>query len=96
MREVLSCGDYENVFNWLYDKLDTLNSHAHGSEFIVKIMYRYTGETYIEENQIVWFDGEGNMVWLDDWWEGQQDILVLGYVPVEDISLEVMINGIKQ
>ena len=91
---VLYCGEYEEVCNWLYDKLDTLNSHGHGSEFIVKIMYRYTGEKiYIEENQIVWFDSKNHMVWLDDWWEGQQDIIILGYVPVEDIEVEVMIHG---
>ena len=91
---VLYCGEYEEVCNWLYDKLDVLNSHGHGSEFIVKIMYRYTGENvYMEENQIVWFDSENHMVWLDDWWEGQQDILIVGYIPVEDIEVGVMIHG---
>ena len=90
----LYCGNYDEVCNWLYEKLDTLHSHGHGSEFIVKIMYRYSGEkVYIEENQIVWFNGDYMMVWLDDWYEGQQDIVILGYVPVEDIELEVMIHG---
>ena len=93
MNELYS-GEYDYVCIWLYNKLDELHSHGHGSEFIIKIAYRYIGEKgYIEENQIVWFDSEDHMLWLDDWWEGQQDIMVLGYVPVEDIELGVMIHG---
>lgn len=90
---ILYCGNYDKVGNWLYDKLDQLHSHGHGSEFIVKLTYRYTGEkVFTESNEIVWFDSKDNMVWLNDWWEGQQEIFVLGYVPVRDIEVEVTNN----
>ena len=94
---ILYCGNYEEISSWLRYKLDLLNIYGHGPEFIVKIMYRYKDEpAYREENQVVWFDEHDNMVWLNDWWEGQEDILVLGYMPVEDIELEVMIHGSEQ
>lgn len=87
-------GEYDDVCNWLYNKLDELHSHGHGTEFIAKLAYCYPGEKrYIEENQIMWFDSDGRMVWLDDWWEGQQNIMILGYVPLDDIELGVMIHG---
>lgn len=95
--DLLYRGDYDEICNWLYDKLDALHSHGHGSEFIVKLLYCYTGEkVWTESNEVLWFDSKDNMVWLNDWWEGQQNILLLGYMPVEDIELEVMIHGPEQ
>lgn len=41
--------------------------------------YRYTNELYIPE----YFD----YVWLHDWWEGEDDVTILGFTAVADVDV---------
>lgn len=41
-----------------------------------------------ESTEILEIDGCGNsFVWVSDWWEGQKNIELLGFMPISKISL---------
>lgn len=85
--DVKYCGNYEEVTRWLYDELDRRNDHGEGSEFLVKMKWKYTGDiNFSSGNLIVWINNEYTMCFLDDWWEGEQEIYVLGIMPVDDVK----------
>ena len=74
----------------LYEILDKPTT-VH-QDYIVKLKYRYSFETkYTIENQILEYDPSANLlgdyVWLHDWYEGQDDVKVLGYIAVRDIQI---------
>lgn len=56
--------------------------------YIVTLKYKYDFEKYYTiENQILEYDSMAdNYVWLDDWYEGQTDVEVLGYRLLSDID----------
>lgn len=29
----------------------------------------------------------GEYVWVNDWWEGQEDVKLLGFIPIDDIRI---------
>lgn len=55
-------------------------------DYVVKIRLKYKSDlTWTYTNQVLSYDGEGgmhSMVWLNDWWEGQEDVEILACVPV--------------
>ena len=70
----------DEMFNELKNKVrDT---------YIVTLKYKYDFEKdYTIENQILEYDSMAdNYVWLDDWYEGQTDVEVLGYRLLSDID----------
>lgn len=41
-----------------------------------------------ETTQVLEFDGNvADFVWLNDWWEGEKDVKLLGFSPIGDIRL---------
>lgn len=41
-----------------------------------------------ETTQVLEFDGDmADFVWLNDWWEGEKDVKLLGFSPIGDIRL---------
>ena len=41
-----------------------------------------------ETTQVLEFDGDVvDFVWLNDWWEGEKDVKLLGFSPIGDIRL---------
>ena len=60
-------------------------------EYIVRIAQRYNFERDYEEfNTCVDFGFE-NVTWMSDWWEGQEHVILKGYIRVEDV--EGLINA---
>ena len=59
---------------------------------IVSIKYKYSHEKeWTQSNEIleVGLSYEDVYVWLNDWDEGQQDIEILGCIPVSDINVPI-------
>ena len=56
--------------------------------FIVTLKYKYDfEENYTIENQILDYNSiDDSYVWLNDWYEGQTDIEVLGYMILGDVD----------
>ena len=53
--------------------------------FLVTIAYKYDFEKeYTEETEILWWEDHG-FVWDNDWWEGQQDVKLCGFMPIDSI-----------
>lgn len=63
----------EVVENWAKDNFYT--------DFIVAI--RADGEELTE----ILVGDNGELVWLNDWWEGQKDVKLLGFRPINMISV---------
>lgn len=56
-------------------------------DMIVTIAMRYENEkSYTNETTLLEWDGD-SFVWVDDWWEGQQFVKLLGFMPVQSIEL---------
>jgi len=56
-------------------------------DFLVTFAYKYDHETeYTEETQILRWE-DFHFVWDDDWWEGQQNVKLCGFAPVDSIRL---------
>lgn len=55
-------------------------------DYVVRLKLKYDDEKdYRYTNEILEFDGD-DYVWSNDWDEGQQDVEVIGYMPVSDID----------
>ena len=59
-------------------------------DYIVCIKMKYTHEKeYYITNELYLFDGgQVKYEWQNDWWEGQQEVEVLGYIAVSDVEIE--------
>ena len=70
----------DEMFNELEDKARDI--------FIVTLKYKYDfEENYTIENQILDYNSiDDSYVWLNDWYEGQTDIEVLGYMLLGDVN----------
>ena len=71
---------------------DSLNTQD-VEDKIVYMRYKYSWEdswTYSNEVLIVDLDVEGCYVWLNDWYEGQKNVEVLGCISISDIKVPEM------
>ena len=73
----------EEFYNWL--------SKQTIEDRLVHIRYKYSWEDYwIQSNEYlqVDLDIDGNYIWLNDWYEGQDNVEILGCIGVDDIKVE--------
>lgn len=55
-------------------------------DYVVKLKLKYDDENdYRYTNEILEFDGD-DYIWANDWDEGQQDVEVMGYMPISQID----------
>ncbi len=57
-------------------------------DLIVRLAYKYKWEKdYNKSNEILEYIGDkDDWMWLNDWDEGYDSVMVLGFIPVDDIS----------
>ena len=61
-------------------------------KYIVKIKMKYDHEMeYSYSNEILIYTGVG-WKWLNDWWEGQQDVQIRGWIEVSDLEIPEVID----
>lgn len=66
---------------------EIIDNDIYKRDFIVRIRQKYKHETEWEEmNELLLFE-DGQYIWLYDWNEGQEDIIVLWYIAVEDVNM---------
>jgi hypothetical protein len=72
------------TINEMFDELENMVRDT----YIVTLKYKYDFEkNYIIENHILEYESiPDSYVWLDDWYEGQTDIEVLGYMLLGDVD----------
>lgn len=72
------------TINEMFNELDDKERDT----FIVTLKYRYDFEEYYTiENHILEYDSlDDSYVWLNDWYEGQTDVEVLGYMLLGDVD----------
>lgn len=58
-------------------------------DLVVRIAYKYEWEKdFNKSNEVLEYNGDkDDWTWLNDWDEGYDYVMVLGFIPVEDISL---------
>lgn len=54
---------------------------------IVSISTSYDGEKYFQENIIATPDNGCDLLYLEDWWEGEEYIILNGIMDVEEINV---------
>jgi hypothetical protein len=72
------------TINEMFDELENKERDT----YIVTLKYKYDfEEKYTIENHILEYESiTDSYVWLDDWYEGQTDIEVLGYMLLGDVD----------
>lgn len=59
---------------------------------IVSVAYKYSFEdSWDISNELALYEDFGH-TWLNDWWEGQQDIEFRGYIPVRSVPVPKLWN----
>lgn len=70
-----------------FDIIKTMPS----TDYIVKLRYRYDYEKeWTVTNEILEYYADSkseNYIWLNDWFEGQQWVEIMGFIPVEDVEV---------
>lgn len=74
-----------------YDKCMTIDqfykyiSNNLCEDYIVRLAYKYSHsrEDYYISNEVCSVDMSGNIIWFNDWDEGQDDIKVIAWCPVD-------------
>jgi len=60
-------------------------------DYIVRIQYKYNHEdnyTYTNEYLYAYISTSGiNYIWIDDWYEGQEDVTIIGFIPIEAVTI---------
>lgn len=79
---------YDFVINAIqfsnYEGLD------YGCTYIVYIKYKYEWEDdYTLSYEVMSYDLE-HVTWFNDWWEGQDNIIVVGIINIDDLSPTMM------
>lgn len=70
--------------------LKYINSKDHLEDLLVRLRYKYSWEdhyTYSNEVLVLDFEQTDNYIWLNDWDEGQEDVIVLGYIAIDEIKI---------
>lgn len=79
---------YTKIFN----EFRKLEPNAYG-QYIFRIKYRYNQVAYVGEwdiiNEFAFIDISDEVEWEIDWWEGQEDCELIGYICIDDIPEEV-------
>lgn len=75
------------------DKFYQYMSHNNPDDYIVRIAYRYSilGEEYHISNEVCSIDMDGKVIWFNDWDEGQDDVKVIAWCPV-DIAINAWLE----
>lgn len=58
--------------------------------FIVRLRLKYDYEENAREyNELIYNDGESwetpDLVWQNDWWEGEENVELLGCIPIDEL-----------
>ena len=40
-----------------------------------------------EDTEILMYEPGNGYIWENDWWEGQEDVKLLGFMPIDDIRI---------
>lgn len=62
-------------------------------EYIILLQWKDSDNNVITSNELLETEEDGEYVWLYDWYEGQEDVLVLGYIAVSDVKVPHMFEG---
>ena len=67
--------------------------YGYGADYIIHLRYRYRGERkWSEDNELLLFrsfdhDEDERYEWQNDWWEGQEEIELLGFIRIENVEV---------
>lgn len=75
----------EEFNKWLYSLTDL-------DDMLIFLRYKYNWEleyTYSIEYLYVDFDSPSKFTWLNDWNEGQKDVIFIGFIKISDIPTNI-------
>jgi hypothetical protein len=74
-------------YNDFLNKLDDMML----GEYIVEVHYKYSYEdAFTVSNEILTIEADG-ITWLNDWWEGQEDVFIGGFIRVDALNIPEII-----
>lgn len=84
--------EYEDPYEAVSDViLQKYGKYGCCLDFIVRIKLKYEYEDkYREYNELLYNDGydwsNPSLVWQNDWWEGEQEVELLGCIPIDELE----------
>lgn len=53
-------------------------------EMVARLYYKYCGDTELHKSDEVFsVDEDGKIIWFSDWYEGQEEIVLIGFYRIE-------------
>ena len=79
----------ETGYSVVSDIIERWCDKHYWDDFLVTIKYWYDVEKKPTINtEILEYDGYRGFEWVNDWWEGQQNVELLGFMPVSELKFE--------
>ena len=89
---------YDVVANMISDTIKKIYKNYFPGDLIVRMGIKYVEDSdYDYDNYLLYGSefGDDYGVWHDDWCEGQRDIDLIGFTPVDDVPMEYEIDTIR-
>lgn len=58
-----------------------------GYNYIFRIHLKYNHEKEIRDINVILLSEDGEWVWLNDWYEGEEYVHIVGYIKVDDVYI---------
>lgn len=78
--------EFNKMIDQCIDQINKTDGIMHG-EYIIHIKYRYTGDRWEETNELRLIDKDFNYQWYNDWYEGHDELVLLGVAAVDNLEI---------
>lgn len=78
----------ETGYDVIGDYVDRYMEHTGEDEVIFSIATSSDGIEYDLRNEFVYKDEIGGLVWLSDWWEGEENVQLFGIKGINEVSVK--------
>lgn len=73
--------------NMSLDKfIEQLDTQMDYGEYIVRLKYKYSFEDKYTYSTEMLYNGVDDIIWMNDWYEGQQEVKVISYIYVQNLN----------
>ena len=78
---VIKCGKEKSGYDAIVEAMEARSKDLYG-DMIVTIKYWYDSQEIPSESTVILEDNNGVWEWVRDWWEGEENVELIGFCSV--------------